>query len=445
MKITFLGAAGEVTGSKYLVEHDNVKILVDCGLFQGPKAIEHKQNGFPVEAKSIDAIVLTHAHIDHSGYIPSLVKKGFKGKIYCSRGTYDLCSILLVDSGLVQEENSKESHGVIPPLYTKQDAEYSLRFFHVVDYDTVTIIGKSLQVTLIQSGHIIGSSFVVVSDGKQTLTFSGDLSGFHQPLMKSPKLLKQTDFLVIESTYGNKLHEKVDAFKVLADVIHATIAKKGTLIIPSFAVGRAQTMLYCLYKLKEQKLIPDIPVFLDSPMAIRASNMLCHFPEELNITISECNQILSIATFIRTAQESKGIYKVPSPKIIIAGSGMAEGGRVLHHLKHFITDEKNTVLFVGFQVDGTLGYDLTHGQKSIKIENSWYNVHAEIKILDTFSAHADWQEILEWLGYFQNKPKKVFITHGQAEAAESLKQKIEERFGWSVVVIPKYSESFDLD
>jgi metallo-beta-lactamase family protein len=444
MKITFLGAAGEVTGSKYLIEHDNVKILVDCGLFQGPKAIGHQEDGFSVDPKTIDAVVLTHAHIDHTGYIPLLVKKGFKGKIYCSKGTYELCAILLIDSGVVQEENSKESHGVIPPLYTKEDAEYSLRFFQVINYDTVITIGKSLQVTLIQSGHIIGSSFVVVSDGKQALTFSGDLSGFHQPLMKSPTLLKQTDFLVIESTYGHTLHQKVDAFKVLADVIHEVIAKKGTLIIPSFAVGRTQTMLYCLYKLKEQKLIPDIPVFLDSPMAIRASNVLCHFPEELNITVAECDQILNAATYLRTAQESKAVYKVPSPKIIIAGSGMAEGGRVLHHLKHFVTDEKNIVFFVGFQVDGTLGYDLTHGAKTIKIENSWYNVHAQIKNLDTFSAHADWQEILEWLGYFQNKPKKVFITHGQPEAAESLKQKIEERFGWSVVV-PKYLESFDLE
>lgn len=444
MKITFLGAAAEVTGSKYLVEHENLKILVDCGLFQGPKSMEHEQNSFPIEAKAIDAIVLTHAHIDHSGYIPSLVKKGFKGKIYCSRGTYDLCSILLVDSGLVQEESSKESQGVIPPLYTKQDAEYSLRFFHVVDYDRVITIGKSLQVTLIQSGHIIGSSFVVVSDGMQTLTFSGDLSGFHQPLMKSPTLLKQTDFLVVESTYGNKLHENVDAFKVLAKVIHQTIANKGTLIIPAFAVGRAQTILYCLHKLKEQKLIPDIPVFLDSPMAIRASNVLCNFPEELNINVFECNQILSAATFIRTSLESKAIDKIPSPKIIIAGSGMAQGGRVLHHLKHFITDEKNIVLFVGFQVEGTLGYDLTHGAQHIQIDDRVYNVHAQVKNLDTFSAHADWQEILEWLGSFQNKPKKVFITHGQPEASESLKKKIEERFGWSVVV-PNYSESFELN
>lgn len=441
MKITFLGAAQEVTGSKYLIEHENTKILVDCGLVQGHQIKEHTQNGFPVEPQDIDAVVLTHAHIDHSGYIPSLVKKGFRGKIYCSKGTFDLCTILLVDSGLVQEEDSKESGSM--PLYTKHDAEYSLRFFHVVNYDTQFTIG-SLEVTLVQSGHIIGSSFVLVSNGKDTITFSGDLSGHHQLIMKSPTLLKKTDFLVVESTYGNKLHEHVDALEVMAQVIHDTIAKKGTLIIPAFAVGRAQTILYALYRLKQQQVIPDIPVFLDSPMAIRASNLLCHFPQELSITTVECSNILSAATFVRTPLESKAIDKIPSPKIIIAASGMAEGGRVLHHLKHFIFDEKNTVLFVGFQVEGTLGYELTHGAKHITIQDKVYNVHATIKNLDVFSAHADYQEILEWLGAFQGTIKKVFVTHGQPEAAEALKAKIQERFGWNTVV-PKYLEAFDLN
>ncbi|MBI2344917.1 MBL fold metallo-hydrolase [Candidatus Dependentiae bacterium] len=442
MKITFLGAAEEVTGSRYLVEHENINILVDCGLFQGPEIKQYQKDQFLLDAKKVDAIILTHAHIDHSGYIPFLVKNGFKGKIYCSQGTYDLCSILLVDSGLVQEEDAKESHGTAQPLYTKRDAEYSLRFFQVVNYQTPINIGK-LKITLLPSGHIIGSSFVIISDGNNMVTFSGDLSGFNQFLMKSPTLLQQTDFLIIESTYGNKLHEKVDALKILAQIINATIAKSGTLIIPSFAVGRAQTILYCLSKLKEQKLIPDIPIFLDSPMAIRASNLLCHFPQELKITALECSNIMTTATYIRTAQESKALDKSDASKIIIAGSGMAEGGRVLHHLKHFIYDKKNTVLFVGFQVEGTLGYDLVHGAKQIKIKNNVYDVHAEVKNLDIFSAHADYQEILKWLESFQSKVKKVFVTHGQPEAAESLKHKIEERFGWSVVVA-QYLQSFDL-
>lgn len=452
MKITFLGAVEEVTGSRYLIEHENIKILVDCGMFQGPRKLAQRNaEPFPVEPSSIDALVLTHAHIDHTGYIPALVKQGFKGEIYCSKGTYELCALLLVDSGSLQEEEAMHSnrrggpdHPPAVALYTKSDAENSLKFFKPVNYDTTIDIGGSLTVMLIRSGHILGSSFVIVSDGKQTVTFSGDLGRPHQWIMKSPPPLKQTDFLVIESTYGDRLHEKSDTIKNIGEVVNATVAKGGVLVIPCFAVARTEMILYCLYQLKQKNIIPDVPIFLDSPLAIKATELLCDFKDEYEFSAVECRNILSIATDTLTGEQSKQLDRIEHPAIIIAGSGMADGGRVLFHLKRFISDPKNTVLFVGFQADGTAGHALVHGAKVIKIYGETYPVRAEIKEINTLSAHADYDEILAWLGHFENRPKKVFVTHGEIEAAQALKNKIEERFAWPVV-IPKYLESFDLD
>lgn len=450
MKITFLGATQEVTGSKYLIEHATTKILVDCGLYQGEREFEKRNwEPFPVEPSTIQAVVLTHAHIDHTGYIPVLVKKGFKGKIYCSRATYGLTAILLKDSGAVQEEEAKRaqeygtSHHATIPLYTEKDAENSLTFFHPVDYNTVFVLG-SLKVTLIQSFHILGSSFIVISDDKETLTFSGDLGRPHQLLMKSPPHLTQTDFLVLESTYGDKAHPQDDAMKELAEAIHTIIAQKGVLIIPSFAVERTQVVLYCLYQLKQKKMIPQMPIFLDSPMAEKVSNLFCVFKDEHKLSTELCNDICGIAQYITTIEQSKGIDHITGPAIIIAGSGMASGGRVLYHFKHFITDEKNMILFVGFQAKGTNGRALVDGADRINIDGQWYMVRATIKIINSFSAHADSDEILEWLSSFKQDPKKVFLTHGEPQSSESLKQKIEQRFGWSVI-IPKYLQSFDLD
>lgn len=456
MKISFFGGVEQVTGSKYFVEDGDTKILVDCGLFQGDKETRKRNwNGLPIEASSIDAVVLTHAHIDHTGYIPALVKKGFRGKIYCSKGTYDLCAIMLLDSGFLQEKHAEEineasekkkisDHSPALPLYTVADAESSLTFFHVVDFNKEVKLGTSLHFTLIPSGHILGSSFVIVSDGKETLTFSGDLGRPNQLTMKAPTHLKKTDYLVIESTYGNRLHEQTDPIQELGEVVNQTVAKGGVLIIPSFAVGRAQTILYCLYQLKQQKLIPDIPIFLDSPMAINVTNLFCKFKDEHILPTNECTNIFDVATYTRTVEESKHIDQLKGSSIIIAGAGMANGGRVLHHFKHFISHAKNTILFVGFQAAGTNGRDLIEGAKKIDIYGKEFKVRAQIKKMNGLSAHADYQEILEWLGHFETTPKKVFITHGELDAAQALQKKIEERFGWDAV-IPKYLESFDLD
>lgn len=454
MKITFLGGVEAVTGSKYLIEHDGTSILVDCGLFQGIKENTRRNWDDPsINPEDIDAIVLTHAHIDHTGYIPALLKQGFKGPVYCSRGTFELCSILLIDSGHLQEEDAKRTNiryedaknpKRIEPLYTEQDARRALELFKVVDYQTLIKLGGSLTASLIQSGHIIGSSFVIISDGKKTLTFSGDLGRPHQLIMKPPTHIASTDILVIESTYGDRLHAEEDVVAALGKIINDTVRKGGFVIIPSFAVGRTQEVLYCLYQLKQQNKLPAIPIYLDSPMAIAVTDLFCQFREEMHIEPSVCQAIQQLAVYSRTADDSKAIDASSGSAIIIAGSGMADGGRVIHHLAKFIDDRNNTVVFVGFQAPGTPGRALVDGIKKIQIKGSEHAVHARIESINALSAHADYNEILQWLDHFQQAPEKVFVTHGEPEAAESLKHKMIERFGWNVI-IPKYQESFDLD
>ena len=378
------------------------------------------------------------------------MKKGFRGKIYCSQGTFELCEILLIDNGNIQEENAKrfnEHKGDhvpdMQPLYNRTDAEYALRFFQVVDYEAPFKIG-AFSITLVRCSHIIGSSFVIVSDGKNKLTFSGDLGGPNQLIMKAPTPLTHTDYLVLESTYGDRIHEEGDPIALLGQIINEAIAHGGMILIPAFAVGRTQTLLYCIYQLKQKKIIPDIPVFLDSPMAISVTKLFCDFKEDYTLPVDLCQDILHTATYTRTVDESKHLENLKGPAIIIAGSGMMEGGRMLHHLQNYISDPNSTLVLVGYQASGTRGSDLFGGAKQIKLFGRMYDVLAKVKVLDLFSAHADYKEILEWLAHFQKAPKKVFLTHGELEAAQALKVKIEQRFGWDVVV-PKLKESYDLD
>jgi len=453
MKITFLGAAEEVTGSKYLIEHENTKVLVDCGLFQGSRELkQYNWKPFPRDASSISALLITHAHIDHIGYIPVLVKQGFKGKIYCSRATYELSAISLVDSGAIQEEDAKKanaykysSHVPALPLYTVKEAEYSLKFFHPVEYGHTVQLGDSLSATFISSHHILGAAFIVVSDGKNTLTFSGDLGPADQLIMKAPPFLKHTDYLVLESTYGDRVHEKEgDPLQALGAIVSKTVARGGIVIIPAFAIGRTQSILYSLYRLKQDNVIPDLPIFLDSPMAMSVTDLFCRFQNEHKLSSQLCKDVFDPVIYTRTMEESQRLNNLKKPAIIIVGSGMADGGRVQDHFKYFISDTRNTVIFVGFQAGGTPGRALINGEKELKIHGIVYPVHARIEKINTLSAHADYPGILEWLAHFENKPKKVFITHGERESAHALKEKIEEQFGWSVAV-PKYAESFELN
>ncbi|MFT6219740.1 MAG: metallo-beta-lactamase family protein [Lentimonas sp.] len=451
MKITFLGATQTVTGSKYLIENEDKKILIDCGLFQGHKELRLRNwKKLPINPENIDAVILTHAHIDHSGYIPLLVKQGFKGKIYCSAATYDLCAILLPDSGYLQEEDARRSnkysytkHKPALPLYGRHDAIQSLEQFKVVGFNENIDIGGGLSFILRHSGHILGSSFVLLSNTKTTITFSGDLGRLNDPILKPPVKLQYTDYLLIESTYGGRLHDKTDPIEKIGQIVRDAAKIGGTIVIPAFAVGRSQTILYYISELKRLKKIPDIPVFLDSPMAISASDLLCKYKTDHKLSGDLCEDVCSVATYTRDVEDSKKIDASPMPKIIISASGMASGGRILHHLKHFIGDHKNTILFTGFQAGGTRGDRILKGEKEIKIHGKMHPVKARIETITGTSAHADYAEILEWLSNFKQAPKKVFITHGEIEAAKSLKGKIEKQLGWNVV-IPEYLQSENL-
>lgn len=447
MRLTFVGANKTVTGSKYLLEHENKKILVDCGLFQGLKELRLQNwDGLPFNPAAIDAVVLTHAHIDHSGYIPKLVKAGFKGPIYCTEATFDLCKILLPDSGHLHEEDAEAAnregwsrHHPALPLYTEQDARDCLKYFKPLPFGQPHSLGGEMSFTFHRAGHILGAAFIRISDGYTSILFSGDIGRLHNPIMKPPAKIQDADYLVVESTYGDRLHNTDDPTEDIEKIVRRTVARGGTLVIPAFAVGRAQMMLYHFYVLKSEKRIPNIPVYLDSPMAINATELLHRHMADHRLSPEECAAVCNVATYTRTVEESRAISENNDamPKVIISASGMATGGRILHHLKHYIGDPRSTILLAGFQAAGTRGDRLARGEKEIKIHGQFWPVRAEIVKLDNMSAHADYSEILTWLENFNSPPRRVFVTHGEIEAAESMKEKIEEKFGWNTVV-PSY-------
>ncbi len=451
MKLSFLGATATVTGSKYLLEEGGTRILIDCGLFQGHKELRLRNwSRLPLDPSRLDAVVLTHAHIDHSGYLPLLVRQGFRGKIYCSSATRDLCAILLPDSGYLQEEDARRAnkygysrHAKAKPLYNQKDARAALEYFHPVEFDEFFNIGPDLRIRLKHSGHILGSSFIQIDNGHKTIVFSGDLGRPDDPVMVSPVHFEAADYLVIESTYGDRLHDKTDPMETIGEIISTTAGRGGTVIIPAFAVGRTQSLLYYIHQLKKKDRIPDIPVFLDSPMAIKATRLLCRHHDSHRLSEAGCHRVCDVATYIKTVEESKELDRQAMPSVIISASGMATGGRVLHHLKNYIGDSRNTILFTGFQAGGTRGDRIVRGEKEIKIHGQMWPVRAQIECMSNTSAHADYQEILDWLGHFRKPPKKTFITHGEAEAAAALKEKIEQQLGWNVVT-PRYQQREEL-
>lgn len=453
MKLTFLGATGTVTGSKYLLEDGEKKFLIDCGVFQGLKELRLRNwDKFPVDPASIDAVILTHAHIDHSGYLPLLVKNGFDGPVYCSSATADLCDILLPDSGYLHEEDAARAnrygytkHHPALPLYTREDALNALKKIKPVTFGDEHRLSDFLSFHLTHAGHILGAACVHINDGQTKLVFSGDLGRLHDPVMNPPAQIQEADYLVLESTYGDRLHETTDPVDQLEKLITKTAARGGTVVIPAFAVGRAQSLMYYIYKLKQAGRIPDIPVYLDSPMAISATKLLQQHQAEHRLSKDECHAVCGSVIYTKTVEQSKEIGNKNNgmPAVIISASGMATGGRVLHHLKHFIGDPRNTVLLAGFQAAGTRGARLAHGETEIKIHGHLYPVRAEIDMLNNISAHADYQEILEWLGHFREAPRKTFLTHGEPEAASSLQFKIEENLGWNVE-IPAYRDTKEL-
>lgn len=447
MEITFLGATGTVTGSKYLVTTGSRFLLVDCGLFQGFKQLRLRNWApLPVNPKVIDAVILTHAHIDHSGYIPLLVKKGYRGRIYCTHATRDLCAILLPDSGHLQEEEARyankhgySKHKPALPLYTQKDAELSLKQFTTIDFERDFDLGNRLIVHFSPSGHILGSAFVSLRDSRTSILFSGDIGRPNDPIMVAPSIIRNGNYLVLESTYGDRRHDPTDPKVTLAEIINRTIKRKGAIIVPAFAVGRAQLLLYYIHLLKASKAIPDIPVFLNSPMAANVNHVFHDHLGEHRLTPLQCEAMCNTARIVNSVEESKTLNNRKGPLIIIAASGMATGGRVLHHLMAFAPDPRNTILFAGFQAGGTRGADIVNGAKSVKIHGMYVPVRAEIAVIDNLSAHADYAEIMDWLGHFDAPPHQTFMTHGEPVAADALRHRIEEQLNWSCRV-PEYQE-----
>jgi metallo-beta-lactamase family protein len=447
MRVTFLGATGTVTGSKFLVQASRRRILVDCGLFQGFKQLRLRNwTPLPVNPASIHAVVLTHAHLDHSGYLPVLIKQGFSGPVFCTEGTRNLCSILLPDSGFLQEEEAEYAarHGYSKhekplPLYTRLEAEHALTRLVPIESGKAHDVGSGVTVRLDPSGHLLGASFVSMKVGETTLTFTGDLGRPHDPIMRPPVALAAADYLVLESTYGDRSHDPADPEDVLAEVITRTAARRGVLIIPAFAVGRAQTVLYYIERLKTGKRIPDIPVFLNSPMAVEATAVYMAAHRDHRLTAEQCQAIGRAARFVTDVDASKRLNTMDGPMVIVSASGMATGGRVIHHLKAFGPDPKNTILFVGYQVPGTRGAALVAGARSVKIHGEYVPINAEVVAMNNVSAHADADEIMAWLKQFLSPPRRTFLTHGEPGAADALRHRIEETLHWDVRV-PEYRE-----
>jgi len=449
MNLTFLGGVGTVTGSKYLLEYGGRRVLIDCGLFQGYKQLRLRNWApFPVPPASIDAVLLTHAHLDHTGYLPLLVKQGFKGPIYATDATKDLSTILLPDSGHLQEQDAFfanrhhfSKHKPALPLYTEKDAIDCLTQFRTVPlHKTLDILGA--KVCYRRAGHILGAAMIeLTADSK--IIFSGDVGRPNDVAMFPPEPLPETDFLVVESTYGNRTHNGLDAENALAKAISETARRGGTVVIPAFAVGRTQTLLLHISHLLRDKRIPALPIFLDSPMAIDASDIFCRHPDDHKLSAAETRKAFAVAHYVRTAEESKSLDSMVMPKVIVSASGMATGGRVLHHLKSYAPNHRNLILFTGFQSGGTRGATMVAGGKTVKIHGEYIPVQAEVRNLDMLSAHADANEIIAWLKPTPKQPRTTFVTHGEPDAADTMRRRISEELGWSCVV-PDYRDTVAL-
>lgn len=451
-QVQFIGATGTVTGSKYLVKYDRYKILIDCGLFQGIKNVRRRNwSELPFEASAIDAVLLTHAHIDHSGYLPALMKRGFHGPIYCSVATKALCKVLLPDAGYLQEEDARyanykrfSKHEPAEPLYTEEDARKVLKQIKDVAADEILSLPGGMTAQLIPVGHILGASAIRLEYQGKSITFSGDVGRENDLIQYPPQPLPATDYLVLESTYGDRLHEQVDAEQAIADVINKTMSRGGIVLMPAFAVGRAQLALHIIERLKHQHRIPDVPIYLNSPMAIRATELFYNFHDLHKLTEDDCHRIDEMTHYVKTVEESIALNQRKYPAVIISASGMASGGRVLHHLKTLLGDHKNSILFLGYQAAGTRGDSLTHGATSVKIHGQYVGVKAEVHNLDALSSHADYAEMTRWLEKMPSKPKQVFITHGEASASDCFRRHLKDRFGWQVDV-PEYLDVALLD
>jgi metallo-beta-lactamase family protein len=465
-RITFYGGVGTVTGSKYLIEHQDKRILVDCGLFQGLKELrERNWQDPPFEPTSLDAIIITHAHIDHTGYLPRVVKLGYAGPIFTSRASADLLKILLPDSGRLQEEEADfrnrhqlTSHTPALPLYDEADARDALKLLHPVPNDGTPVnVCDGVKASFLVAGHIMGASLVLLeiegakADGSNLrFLFSGDLGHYDQPIVKDPAPPPPCDYLMVESTYGDRLHSDVSPEDQIARIINEAVGRGGPILIPAFAVGRTQEVLYQLRELEDAKRIPILPVIVDSPMAAQTTQVYNRWNEEHD---EEYASILSrnrhplrtnSMTTTSTKDESKLLNDMRGPRIIISASGMMTGGRVLHHAMRILPDPNATVVFVGYQAAGTTGRRIQDREREVKIMKNWIPVRCHVEKVEGFSAHADWKAVIRWLEGLQNPPKMVFTTHGEPESAAAMAAHIRDRFGWNVVV-PQFEQTVELD
>lgn len=451
MQLQFLGATGTVTGSKYLLRHQGAALLVDCGLFQGFKQLRLRNWApLPVPAADIDAIVLTHAHIDHSGYVPLLARQGFKGKVYCSEATYELCRILLPDSGHLQEEEAEyanrrgySKHEPALPLYTREDAERCLKQFAPRPFGTAWSPVPGLQARMDPSGHMLGSAFVKIDNGRRSILFSGDIGRPNDLVLAAPARVPGADYAVVESTYGDRQHEASDPLTKLGEVVNRTAARGGVVVIPAFAVGRAQNLLYCIHLLKERGVIHHLPVYLDSPMATDATRIYHAHQSEHRLSPAQCEAMCHAATIVNKPDDSRALSARRGPMVIISASGMATGGRVVHHLKAFAPDRRNTILFAGYQAGGTRGAAILQGAASVRIHGEEVPIRAEVAALDGLSAHADAGEIVQWLRGFDTPPRQTFVTQGEPAAADAMRSRIEHELGWPCRVAD-YLETVEL-
>lgn len=460
VRLKFLGAAREVTGSKTQVSYKNKNFLVDCGTYQGSKELRNLNREDLPHASTYDGVILTHAHIDHSGYLPRLVKNGFRGPIYCTAPTAALVKVLLADAAHLEEEDAeyanrtKHSHHTpAVPLFMMEDVEKTVKLLRVVKRDEWIELSQGLSLRLLRSGHLLGSSFVQLSfdtgNGNKTVTFSGDLGSDRSPIIKGPVNVAESDYLVLEGTYGDKIHRSQDIEKKLAEIIHHVHARRGVLVIPAFAVGRTQDVLYYIHKLTKEKLIPETPVYVDSPMALKATEIYRHFSDELKLVEGERKLETSLEDphfhAVETSDASRRLNQMPGPMIILSAAGMLTGGRILHHLKNRLPYGANAVLFVGYQAGGTKGRLLQNGIDRLRIHHEEVEVNAEIATLEGMSAHADSKEILDWVRGFRRVPVKVFLNHGESEPLKALKYRLLNELGLSDVHIPYLGEEFVLE
>ncbi len=462
-KITFLGATGTVTGSKYLFEACGKKLLIDCGLFQGLK--ENRQRNwepFPVNPAEIDAVILTHAHIDHCGYLPRLTREGFTGPVYCTHVTHEFCKLLLPDSAHLQEEDARwankkgfSKHKPALPLYTTPDVEKCLKQFSSRHYGESINLADGLRLKFRDAGHILGSAFanikITQGDTVSKILFSGDIGGPNRPILNDPTQVYEVDYLIVESTYGNRLHgdKQSNREQELARVINDSVKRGGILIIPAFAVGRTQELLYHIRELEMSGAIPALTVYIDSPMAINATAITtkmqgCYDMTARMLLLDDIEILKTNNLHIaKSVEESKALHAVKGPAIIMSASGMLAGGRILHHLAQRLPKAENTLLFVGYQAEGTRGRALQGGNTEVKIHGQMIPVKAHIETISGFSGHADYREILAWLMGFNRPPKQTFIVHGEPDASQAMSDKIKKQLNWSVT-IPKPAQSFEL-